>query len=77
VGSALIVDDIAGNARLSERLLAPDGHIVGTSRIRGIGGRLHRAALPVASAAAELRRDVARGWRRADLVSTFLGQVER
>ena len=38
--------------------------------------RPYRAALPVAWAAEELRREVARGWRRADLVATFLDQVE-
>jgi putative two-component system response regulator len=37
--------------------------------------RPYRAALPVASAAAELRYDVARGWRRGDLVESFLDQV--
>jgi putative two-component system response regulator len=37
--------------------------------------RPYRAALPIASAAAELRRDVARGWRRGDLVESFLDQV--
>ena len=37
--------------------------------------RPYRAALPVAWAAEELRREVARGWRRADLVATFLDQV--
>ena len=39
--------------------------------------RPYRAALPTASAAEELRREVARGWRRADLVGTFLEQVGR
>ena len=29
MGSVLIVDDIAGNARLVESLLAPDGHTCG------------------------------------------------
>jgi putative two-component system response regulator len=38
--------------------------------------RPYRAALPVAWAADELRREVTRGWRRADLVTTFLEQVE-
>jgi putative two-component system response regulator len=37
--------------------------------------RPYRLALPVAWAAEELRREVARGWRRADLVATFLDQV--
>ena len=37
--------------------------------------RPYRVALPVARAAEELRRDVARGWRRADLVAMFLDQV--
>src|SRR4051812_2393411 len=31
VGSVLIVDDIPGNARLVESLLAPDGHVVRTA----------------------------------------------
>ena len=39
--------------------------------------RPYRVALPVARAAEELRCEVARGWRRADLVATFLDQVER
>jgi putative two-component system response regulator len=39
--------------------------------------RPYRAALPVASAVAELRSEVARGWRRAGLVETFLDQIER
>jgi putative two-component system response regulator len=39
--------------------------------------RPYRAALPVASAVEELRKEVARGWRRAGLVDTFLDQVER
>jgi putative two-component system response regulator len=34
--------------------------------------RPYRAALPVAAAVEELRREVARGWRRADLVDAFL-----
>jgi putative two-component system response regulator len=38
--------------------------------------RPYRAAQPAAQAADELRRDVARGWRRADLVATFLNQIE-
>ena len=37
--------------------------------------RPYRAALPIASAAAVLRSEVARGWRRAGLVATFLDQV--
>jgi cyclic di-GMP phosphodiesterase len=37
--------------------------------------RPYRVALPVAWAAEELWREVARGWRRADLVATFLDQV--
>jgi putative two-component system response regulator len=37
--------------------------------------RPYRAALPVAWAAQELRREVAQGWRRPDLVATFLEQV--
>ena len=37
--------------------------------------RPYRVALPFARAAEELRRDVARGWRRADLVAMFLDQV--
>ena len=39
--------------------------------------RPYRAALPVARAAEALRGEVARGWRRADLVSTFLEEAER
>ena len=39
--------------------------------------RPYRVALPVARAAEELRREAARGWRRADLVATFLDQVDR
>jgi putative two-component system response regulator len=38
--------------------------------------RPYKVAWPVAWAADELRREVARGWRRGDLVSTFLDQVE-
>ena len=38
--------------------------------------RPYRAALPVELAAEELRRDVARGRRQADLVATFLEQIE-
>ena len=34
--------------------------------------RPYRAALPFARAAEELRREAARGWRRADLVAMFL-----
>jgi putative two-component system response regulator len=37
--------------------------------------RPYKAAMSVGEAAAELRREVARRWRRADLVSTFLEQV--
>ena len=37
--------------------------------------RPYRVALPVAQAAEELWGDVARGWRRADLVATFLNQI--
>ena len=39
--------------------------------------RPYKAALPFAWAAEELRSEAARGWRRADLVATFLDQVER
>ena len=39
--------------------------------------RPYKAAQPFARAAEELRREAARGWRRADLVATFLDQVER
>ena len=39
--------------------------------------RPYKAALPFARAAEELRGEAARGWRRADLVATFLDQVER
>ena len=38
--------------------------------------RPYKVAQPIAWAADELRREVARGWRRADLVDTFLEQVE-
>jgi putative two-component system response regulator len=37
--------------------------------------RPYRSALPFAQAAEELRREVALGWRRADLVEAFLDQV--
>ena len=37
----------------------------------------YKVALPFARAAEELRREAARGWRRADLVDTFLDQVAR
>ena len=37
--------------------------------------RPYRRALPAAEAAAELRFDVARGWRRHDLVEMFLDRV--
>ena len=37
--------------------------------------RPYRTALPVAAAAEQLRREVARGWRHADLVATFLDQI--
>lgn len=37
--------------------------------------RPYKAALPFAAAAGELQSEVARGWRRADLVTTFLDQV--
>jgi len=37
--------------------------------------RPYRTAMPTALAAEELRREVARGWRRADLVGAFLEQV--
>jgi putative two-component system response regulator len=40
-----------------------------------ITDRPYRCALPVAVAAAELTADVARGWRRSDLVRAFLDQV--
>ena len=39
--------------------------------------RPYRVALPFAVAAEELRSEAARGWRRTDLVTTFLEQVER
>ena len=38
--------------------------------------RPYSVALPFAQAAEELRREAARGWHRADLVATFLGQVD-
>lgn len=37
--------------------------------------RPYRPALPAERAAAELQCEVARGWRRSDLVSTFLDQI--
>ena len=37
--------------------------------------RPYKAALPTPWAAEELRREVGFGWRRGDLVETFLGQV--
>lgn len=37
--------------------------------------RPYRAAMPAALAAAELRQEVSRGWRGADLVAAFLAQV--
>lgn len=38
--------------------------------------RPYKAALPRARAAEELRAEAARGWRRTDLVGTFLGLVD-
>ena len=38
--------------------------------------RPYRGALPFARAAEELHQEVARGWRRGDLVTAFLDQVE-
>jgi putative two-component system response regulator len=38
--------------------------------------RPYRKALPVAAAMEEIRREVTCGWRRADLVATFLEQIE-
>jgi putative two-component system response regulator len=38
--------------------------------------RPYKVALSFSEAAAELRSEVARGWRRADLVSTFLEQIQ-
>ena len=46
MGSVLIVDDIAGNARLVESLLAPDGHAVRTAGGGAEALRLIRAAPP-------------------------------
>ena len=37
--------------------------------------RPYKSALPFVQAAEELRGEVARGWRRADLVGMFLDQV--
>jgi putative two-component system response regulator len=37
--------------------------------------RPYKVAMPVAWAAKELRREVARGWRRGDLVEAFLDQI--
>jgi cyclic di-GMP phosphodiesterase len=39
--------------------------------------RPYKAALPFARAVEELQREAARGWRRADLVATFLNQVDQ
>jgi putative two-component system response regulator len=39
--------------------------------------RPYKAALPFTQAAEELRHEARRGWRRADLVATFLDQVDR
>ena len=39
--------------------------------------RPYREALPIPRAAEQLRGEVARGWRRADLVSAFLQEAER
>jgi putative two-component system response regulator len=39
--------------------------------------RPYRAALPFSYAARELEREVAQGWRRADLVTAFLEQVHQ
>ena len=46
MGSVLIVDDIAGNARLVEALLAPDGHAVRTAGGGAEALRLVRAEPP-------------------------------
>jgi putative two-component system response regulator len=46
MGSVLIVDDIAGNARLVESLLAPDGHLVRTAGDGAEALRLVRSAPP-------------------------------
>ncbi len=39
--------------------------------------RPYRVAMPIPEAVAELRSEVARGWRREGLVATFLEQVEK
>jgi cyclic di-GMP phosphodiesterase len=39
--------------------------------------RPYRAALSFARATKELRLEVARGWRRGDLVAAFLDQIDR
>src|SRR5712691_10525945 len=39
--------------------------------------RPYKAALPFSRAAEELRCEAARGWRRADLVETFLDQIDQ
>lgn len=39
--------------------------------------RPYKAAMPRAQAAEELRAEAARGWRRADLVDTFLHLIEK
>ena len=46
MGSVLIVDDIAGNARLVESLLAPDGHAVRTAGDGAEALRLVHAEAP-------------------------------
>ncbi|MBK5295598.1 MAG: response regulator, partial [Vicinamibacteria bacterium] len=46
MGTVLVVDDIAGNARLLESLLAPDGHAVRTAGDGAEALRLVRAEPP-------------------------------
>ena len=46
MGTVLVVDDIAGNARLLESLLAPDGHIVRTAANGAEALRLIRVKHP-------------------------------
>jgi len=46
MGTVLVVDDIAGNCRLLESLLAPDGHTVRTARDGGEAVRAVRESPP-------------------------------
>jgi HD-GYP domain-containing protein (c-di-GMP phosphodiesterase class II) len=76
MGTVLIVDDLEGNCRLLESLLA---QIMGVVDVFDAltTARPYKAALRFARAAEEPRGEAARSWRRPDLVATFLDQVER